>query len=153
MAYSKKQLQEHIAEYELGIELRAIVLETIEQFKHYKRVDQRFLDALKAKGCRAYKQSSSWAFCKVQLERDGITVEMHISEHGNDWNKMRQSVIFEYPYEKWIEQTKNSLERFDEELSKLKEIRKQVKEIKCLGASSVELQLDRLIRELEQGGN
>lgn len=159
MSYSKGELRQHIENYRVGIELRELILATIEEFKHYKNIDKRFLDALRAKDCWIVKPPD-WAryYVEIQYERNGAKAEIRLyrfddgySGCPDGWEGMAERIRKFYNYEDWIADTEGKLVTFDDELARLKEIRRQLaQEFNTFAVSSVMIKLDEVIFNAEK---
>ena len=101
-----KQLQEELNKCKEQQELCKIILETIEEMKHYKRVDKRFTDNLEHKNITAYicnetHQSKIVFYFK---QRDSSRLEVCLYREKFTWEKIKEQLA-----QYWLKETEQIL--------------------------------------------
>lgn len=123
MKVNKQIIESEIKSLELALIMEADILATVQEFKHYKRVDSRFTDALKAKGWRAYIVKDKYStdlVCKPNNTSPVRDTEfrLHVSEMMEKrpitWEQIENELV-RYGYKPRLETQKLMLERIEAE--------------------------------------
>ena len=130
MKVNKQIIESEIKSLELALIMEADILATVQEFKHYKRVDSRFTDALKAKGWRAYIVKDKYStdlVCKPNNTSPVRDTEfrLHVSEMMEKrpitWEQIENELV-RYGYKPRLETQKLMLENLANETAIVKDL-------------------------------
>lgn len=149
---SKQDLINKIEVMKLGVQLESDVREILEKFKHRKKVNKTFLDAVEAKGYSPYIYKEKYSMTlNISKRFPGgykdllFTVHTNIysESHGITWEKIDQE-LKKYAYKERLEKYQKHLEEFDADLEEFKAFVAYVK-----GKSFICAGIDLIKNELE----
>ena len=151
MNHNKNSLESNIRRYEYGILMSKDILDTVKQFEHYKQVNNRFCEALKAKGYSAYickDNFSSKLVCNFSsFGQDRVEFCIYHSEFRNripfTWDEIKKEVA-RYNFEGKLAEAKLMLDLLDSDTETLKTLMEYVKSVKltCFDLYSVNRELE-----------
>lgn len=126
--------QLRLKKYKRGKECQIVILETIEEFKHYKRIDNRFINALAKKGVYARFTKESFGRKMFQVREwigDSYEIIESISVYSDNdsWEDFRDSIA-ETSWDCLINRAMKACNSQEYEKQFLIELRNQLKEMK-----------------------
>jgi hypothetical protein len=145
--------------YQEAKNAQAIVLETIDEFSRFKRIDKRFLDRLKEKNLNAYFiDSYGYKIFRIGRWINGsyeylINVHLPIEifkanlsiEAFNNWQFFKEKVK-DTNYDELIKDIKDKIDSYEQEEKKLKELIEQLRRIEF---KNFHYDIHKAVRDLE----
>ncbi len=149
MNWNKKSIARDIQALESAIVMAADIEATVKDFEHYKQVDKRFVDAIKAKGYHCWKikdgnKTKIQVNCKDKQSSEFDWHDFYITDYGQPITCQRiRDELKRYNYAGQLETAKRRLEVFDAEKQVLTELVEHIKGIKllCFSTSKAEREL------------
>ena len=136
MNYNKKGIEGRIKALESAIKMEEVIREVLQDFKKYKKMDIRFIRALKEKGypARIYGRGSVEIHDKVEIfdieieYREDVDVCLYAGENtdGFAWKKIEERLT-ELNYPNQLQAMTKRKERFESERARLEELYQAIK--------------------------
>lgn len=140
MNYNKQVILKQIEKMHLGVKMSQDILETVNEFKHYKQVNNRFCEALKAKGYHSYitkDKYSTTLVCNIRSDwNEYVDFRMYVREimekQPITWDAIVKEVE-RHGFGGRFERYKSMYESFDDELVSIKNLYEKINaiEYKC----------------------
>jgi hypothetical protein len=132
MNYNKKSIETAIRSLEYSVKMSNDIQETVNQFKHYKNVNAKFTEAIKAKGYCAYICKDRYSIkLHVSCNQHNLSVgerydfTVYVSNIMNDrsltWELIEKEIV-RYDFHTQLCHMKQRAENFDQELLKWEEL-------------------------------
>lgn len=135
--YTKQQIAQKIAAYEIAIPMLTDIRKTVEAFKHYKSVDKRFTDALKKLDYNAYITKEN-GFTKLKVYKDSLGIHyefnvdfsVHLYNESLIWQNIEDTLdLCDKRYPQYLADYKKKLVNYDTDLARLKVLYEEMKDL------------------------
>lgn len=124
--YTRKRRESNIREYKGSVAFRDYVLQVIERFKHFKKIDKRFFDEVrKFNDWTSASRTAGRINFATRFEAFGETVYIRLYMDDRDykglseWGALRAELL-RPQWEKFIQDEERALLNYDKDLLELK---------------------------------
>ena len=146
-AITKQQLEASIKEYQIQQEIEVDIRKVVEEMKHYKQVNKRFVDRLQELGYHAWMQKDYWH--QISVSKDNIAIELREYNADLTWEKIINQ-LDKSNFKEWEEKYRERLAHFDSDVEQLRGLLATITEtkgnLKCFDLWKMERDLQDLIR-------
>lgn len=160
MNWNKQTIIKNIKECKMGVQMVSDILETVQEFEHYAKVNKRFIDKLKEKGYWAYIAKETYSTTLTishSLEYNKYKCEFryYISHLGDNisltWDGIKEECK-RHSFEERLKKARERLDVIDSEIIEFEEFINYIKskKFKCFDSDNRVWDMENALKEAKE---
>lgn len=132
MNHNKQSIERNIKALEEAVNMEANIRKVLEQFKHYKQVNVKFIDALKERGYYAYIARDKWSItlkvspinkdiAPVDIQEFRVYVSNFMNKEPLTWDRIEKELV-RHNFQGRLKHAYEMLDLFDKEKQDLEDL-------------------------------